>query len=276
MAVTATLITSGTTNEAHGTGSATSASITPASGNYLAVFVGLQPNGLVDVAANATVAGGSLTWTPRATQALPGTGSGTQCRWFTSTAAGGGSFQLTFDCGSDDLYWIKWFVYEVSGGDVSAPVGATATGALGDGTANSVDGADSITLSAAPASTSVVVAAICVDSDTNASNGASPDTGWTEDGQIVSGSGSGFVGYAQAMQRGGSTSTAVSWADTKTQTSSPPQTYGAAQAAIELVELAGGESEAVNPVDNVGITDSASPVLSSNITIRYAHEIRID
>lgn len=240
MAVTATLITSGSSAESHGTGSVSTASITPSSGNFLAVFVLVQPNSSADVASATTISGGSLTYTARATQGLPGTGSTTQAVCFTSTAAGGSAFTLTFDCGANNIFWYKWFVYEVAGGAVAAPTAATATGTLGTGSSNSVDGADSITLSAAPASSSVVVAAIGVDAETDATNGASPDTGWTEDGQVVPTAGS-FDGYAQAMQRGGSTSTAVSWADVKTGPVGA-ETFGAAQLAVELVQ--GGDGTA--------------------------------
>jgi len=128
---------------------------------------------------------------------------------------------------------ISAVVYEVAAPADTAPVGATASGVLGTNTAGSVNGADSITLSATGDATAVVLAYLHVAADPDPSSGATTVDGdeWHEEYQ----SSTGLRAYFQTMSRAPgqpeSTSTDVHWADVQTGTA---DTYSAVQLAVEI------------------------------------------
>jgi len=168
---------------------------------------------------------------------------------FTAVAVGG-STTITIGTGASSTYGMFYAVYEVTGFDTGDPIDAVI--GLAD---NTTDGAKTITLSGAPAASSVVLAGCVVDTDAGL-NDIDGGTGWTEDAQVDSSAS--FFGGAQFQQRTGSTSASVLWNDIRAGAS--VAVFSFAGVAIEVAAGA-GDAEEVNPVDNVGITDAADVVV---------------
>ena len=217
MALAVTLKTSGSSVEDHGTGAATTASFTPADNSLLVIGLTCVDNAAGDISTALTIAdslgGGALTYTARVTQGHAG-GGFAQGRVWTAPVTTGASMTLSFDCGANNIYWYKWFVFEVTGYDTGTPTGGTASAALGDGSNGSFNGSHSITLSSAPASGDYTLAFLGADANSSSSQQVTPGADFTESGELNPSTGS-FLGYAEAQQRTGSTSTTVNWVDTQ-------------------------------------------------------------
>lgn len=165
-----------------------------------------------------------LTWTSRATHA--GGDAYFGGRVWTAPCVAGGNPTLTLDCGSNamDTYLVGLTAYT---GQHASPIGVTASGNDADG-----DGAGSITLSGAPATSSEVHAVLSVISSTGTAT-ATTGTGWT---QRYSASSAliAWLGF-HGQTRTGSTSTAVSWNDVYAGAGTP---YLAMMSAIEIIAAA--------------------------------------
>lgn len=192
--------------------SVATASFTPSNSSLLCVILTITcDTGAVN--ANTTVSGGSLTWTKRLAIDDSGSGYNTTLEFWTAPVATGASMTVTVAntanaaTGSDHTR-VSIKVFDFTGYDTGSPVGATASTA-----ATWSDGAQSLTLSANPASASYVMAARAFVEDAANDVTATHGTGWTElsDNFVLAGS----EGYAclQAQYRTGSTSTTVGWDD---------------------------------------------------------------
>lgn len=148
----------------------------------------------------------------------------------TAPHTSGGSTTLTLSTSAQATFGIFYSVYEVTGHDTTTPIGATAGNAD-----ETQDGQRTLTLDAAPADTSIVIAGITADTNSG-TNQVTPGTGWTEDVEVDS-SGSNF-GFWQTQRRTGSTSTNVVWDDVRPPGSTVVFSTGAV--AVEVVEGAAG------------------------------------
>jgi hypothetical protein len=173
-----------------------------------------------------------LTFTAQASAYQTGE-SKTHLRIFTAPDSAGGSRAITITSGAQGCFGIFYAIYELTGHDTGSPFGATATSAADTPT----DGAHNLTLSGAPASASIVLAAVCADTDPS-STGVTVGTGWSQDANLTSGST--FYGKMQTQRRTGSTSTGVTWDDIRPDTVT---IYSQASAALELKQAAGGGGE---------------------------------
>jgi hypothetical protein len=209
-----------------GTGAFVSASFTPADNTKLVVRIGAQSiAGDTLQGSDLTISGGSLTWTSQvASTTHPGWGYGD--RVYTAPVTTGASMTLTIDAGAFDIHD---YLVEVDEFTEAAAVfvGATASGSDADG-----DGAASITLSAAPAATSICLSYAQSASNGGTANTVTPGTSWSEISEI------GVNDYTtyQSQERTGSTSTSVDWNDL-TATGNP---LGATLTAIEIIAAAVG------------------------------------
>jgi hypothetical protein len=111
---------------------------------------------------------------------------------------------VTLDCGAVNVNCFFGSVVDFTGYDTGAPVGVTGTDA-----ALAVNGADSVTLSAAPASTSIIFGGRIGAVPGSGTVNAAPDTGHVETHDLNLTDNSGV----QTQTRAGSTSTAFGWAD---------------------------------------------------------------
>lgn len=186
--------------------SVTGATFTPPSNSLLVVSTLMMSN---QANGTETVSGGGLTWTKRLTFVSPIHPSGyeyTQEIW-TAPVGTASSMAITVDATGNsgtDPTRVNVQVVAFTGYDMVAPVGATASGSsLGAGAAT-------ITLSAAPATNSVVVATKGTADVNNTNSLATPGTGWTE---VFDQATSYGYGDMETQVRTGSNSTAVTWND---------------------------------------------------------------
>ncbi|HSC07832.1 MAG TPA: hypothetical protein VLD59_13475, partial [Steroidobacteraceae bacterium] len=183
-----------------GTGGFASNAFTPSNNSLLVViafFIDQADSGSEGTSLTITDSVG-LTWTSRAaTTGSPAWSYG--LRIWTAPVTTGVSMTVTIDCGavSVDIYRVE--VYDYTGYDTTTPVGATATGTDADG-----DGAASITLSAAPATTSEVIASALTVLNADVNIGITNGAGFTElfDADMSAG-----FGWSETEVRSGSTST---------------------------------------------------------------------
>jgi hypothetical protein len=162
-----------------------------------------------------SVSGGSLTWTRQSGIIRPDNG-GMAPSFFPlhevwTAPVGGSPSSMTISLGSPtgEIFYDA-HVIAYTGYDTGTPIGATGTGTNpGQGNHTSF----SITLGAAPASTSFVVASLAVGAN-NAAGPVTPGAGWTELYDWVSAD-TGGLGF-QSESRTSSTSTSVDWADIDT------------------------------------------------------------
>lgn len=209
---------------------------------------------------SATATG--LTFTERVTAEATGQFN-TASRILTAPHSAGGSTIITVTTGATQCYTLSYAVYEITGHDTGSPFGATAT--YGP-SATPADGAHSMTLSGAPAASSVVVGSVYVDTDTN-HGGITEGTGWTEDADTYSAT---WYGNQQTQQRTGSTSTSVAWADLKLGSSA---VYNVTSTALEIIAGAGGGTDAtVTPSAVAATTSVPAPTVSTatNATVTPA------
>lgn len=214
----------GQTSGGHGTGPATTSSFTPPDNSKLVAIVGVITNG------GATDPSGDLT----ITDSLGGAGwtssvaVGNANAWsiglriFTKDITTGTSMTVSFDCGSTDAYAYEYGIVALTG---VGSVGATAS----DGN-TATDGAEALTLSAAPAASSLIIGAVMQDPQGGA--GAVPDSGLVELYEFDN-SGAGIQVQYRAP---GSTSTSFGWSDI----GQASTLYKAVAAAIEVTAAAAG------------------------------------
>lgn len=213
-----------TSSDAFGAGAFTTSSFTPGSGRRVIVIAMAQSQ------ANDALNGSDLTisdndsgitsWTAIAnTTAHSGWGYGSRA-WVSDQGASGSAMTVSIDAGAFAMENYRVEVFDV----VSfSSIGATAVGG-----STTFTSAQSITLSGAPASASVCIAAANVALGGGTST-IDPGTGWTE----LAGSDVTRTDWwnFQVQTRTGSTSTTVEWADLAT--GSAP--IGAALLAFEVV-----------------------------------------
>lgn len=186
---------------AHGTGALTG-SITTVNNSLAVVAVSaLADVSSTQVSTNLSVSGGSLTWTKRAQYQLnPSADTEFAVQIWTAPVTTGATFNLTIDCGSVSVYSYDCHAYYYTGYDTGSPTGGIAQ--FGE---NPGSGAISGTLGSAPASTSSVLAAIHLGTE---SMSVTHGTGWTELNDTF---GTDSFHKLQTQHRTGSTSTSVGW-----------------------------------------------------------------
>jgi len=220
-----------------GTGNAVTASFTPQDNSLLVAICNpmAHASGGNIAAANSTVSGGSLTWTKRLSIDSGALGfSYSHClEIWTAPVTTGASMTVThantLDCNGADGRKTAFHIFSYTGYDTGTPTGATVTGSsLSDPTG-------ALTLSAAPASDSMVVASRSFQPDAASDVTASPGSGWTE----IYDNASGATGYSclETQERTGSTSTSVAWTDINVEDTA---VFGTLGAAIEIKAAAGG------------------------------------
>jgi len=227
MALARTNVHSQGSTDGHGTGDFTTTSFTPPNDSLLVVCVAtMRVTTATDLTSSITCAGGGWTYTPRV-----GIGSSTSVysvsqRIFTAPITTGASMTLTIGTGGINMQFYVVAVLAYTGYDTGTPTGATGSLLVED--TGAPDGAQSFTLSGAPATTSEVVAAITLDKD---AAGTTPGSDFTEiyDVQV------GGSGGEQSQIRTGSTSTTVAWVDTNTGGS----IFKLVAAGVEVKEAAG-------------------------------------
>lgn len=221
---TVTSIHQQTSSDSFGTGAFTTTSFTPNSSRRLIVIAHAQSQ------SNDALDGSSLTisdndsgitsWTAIVnTTTHSGWGYGSRA-WVSDQNASGSSMTVSIDAGT---FAIENYRVEVFAVENFSSIGATASGS-----STTFISPQSITLSAAPASASVCLAAANVALGGGTST-IDPGTGWTE----VTGSDVTRTDWwnFQAQTRTGSTSTTVEWQDLATGASP----IGAALLAFEIV-----------------------------------------
>lgn len=231
MALARTIRVQATSSVSHGTGSFVTGSFTPSDNSLLvvAVFYIAESDGASE-GSIITLSGGGLTWTSRAVST---TSAGWQygSRIFSAPVTTGASMALTAGSGGLNVHRYRVVCVEYTGYDTSTPIGATAVGASATG-----DGAASITLSGAPASTSEVFAAALTAFNGASAFGIDPGADFTEQDDVGETSWAAF----QTQYRTGSTSTTVAWADLSS--GSFGSEAGSVLLAVEVKEGSGGGS----------------------------------
>jgi len=191
----------------HGTSGYTTAAFTPSNASLLVVQVGGQTaGGSGDIGAAFTISDtAGLTWTPRANAAMTGSFA-TGTRQWTAPVTTGVSMTVTVDCGANDIAQYLVSIVDVTGYDTGTPVGATV-----QDTSVASDGADTITLSAGTAASSVVVGGRCGGPTGTGTILAAAGSAHTEVHDLNATSALGL--HTQVCDLG-ATSTAFSWTDT--------------------------------------------------------------
>lgn len=244
--------TSGSNSGFGGESSFTTSSFTPGNGTLLCVLAVIQDNNVIGAAASdLTIADslGTLTWTPRLTADVP-TAVGNfapHFRMWTTPITTGASMTVTVSSWNRGGAAVA--VLDYTGYNTSSPVGVTA------GPTDIVDGAFSLTLSGAPATTSEVLGIIAAAHGTTGAFSVTPGTGWVEPFEVDS--------VAEVMleveSRSGSTSTTVSWADTNTGSDTYYSSFGVA---IEIKVAAGADTTVTPSVVNVVTTVPAPTIIA--------------
>lgn len=240
----------------YGTGSFTTASFTPPNNSLLVAFIhGMDDNQGQDIEACLTISDSeTLSWTSRISGGQVG-GYSEGFRVWTAPVTTGTSMTVTADCGAVNMWGYAVDVFAYTNYDTTSPIGATAT----DDTTLPTDGAQSITLSASPATTSEVLAVLSSESD--GTQTVTPGTGWTE---IVENRINNATNMQQIQYRNNSTSTSVSWNDIQT---SAGTVYSTEFGALEIQAAPSGN--AFNGyIDEFKVFDSA--LTASQIKAEHA------
>jgi len=218
----------------------TSGSFVPPNNSLLTVSVSaINGSGGGDVRTGMVLTGGGLTWTLRGgpNGATVAGYTGVHEMW-TAPVTTGASMTLQYAksaavVGSDRAVAV-FAVSAFQNYDTSSPIGTTASGtALGEAAA-------SITLGAAPATSSKVLASRGTGPNGFADVHATPGTGWTEIYDVLSATGG--YGSLQSEDRTGSTSTDVHWNDMAVEAETLWMSSGLA---IEIKASSGGISQAI-------------------------------
>lgn len=263
----------------HGSGNFTSNSFTPPNNSLLAVAgVFLEDGSGADPTTAFVISGGSLTWTERQVATASPTGFGTVTKIWTAPVGTGTSMTVTLSTGGRTAATYALSVRAYEGYNTGSPIGGTATGSQNGGFAGPPDPA-SITLDAAPVSTSEVFAAVGIN---KAAAGVTPGAGYTE---VNDQTNSTKWGALETEIRTGSTSTGVAWVDVRDGGGS---LFQYAAVAIE-VKAAPATTTVTSDLDirwrvaNVVISDldirwRVANVVSSDLDIRWrvANEIASD
>lgn len=184
------------------TGASPSSTFTPPDNCLLVAVVGVcETGGVTDPSADIGISGGGLTWTPVLTIGDSASYS-RGVRIFTAPVITGASMAVTGSLGGGrPLYTLDIHVFAYENVDTGSPIGATAS----SNTIAGGSGPQTLTLSAAPAVTSEVLAVMHT-SPTSSSSPISPTSPWVE--QYDNGGGSIQM---QTQTRAADTSTLVSW-----------------------------------------------------------------
>lgn len=191
-----------------GTGNFTTGSLTPPSSSLLvAAVMFIENNGTTtDPDGAMTISGGSLGYTKRVSVTTAATNFPTWTGIYTAPVTTGASMTLTVGSGGriSGMYAVSIVAY--TGYDTSTPTGATGTTQQNGGVSPAPNPV-SLTLSAAPATTSEVFAAMGADKNTA---GVTPGATFTEVHQPTLNV---DWGELETEARTGSTSTTVDWVD---------------------------------------------------------------
>lgn len=188
---------------------------TPSANSLLVVvFGGCNLDGRIDLG-GLTLSGGGLTWTKQLqTGTFGGDGYAQTCEvWTAPVGASPPSVALQIAgsiASGEDPCRLHVNAFDVTGYNTASPIGTTKI-VNGDG---SETGTYTLTLDAAPASDSIVIAFRFSTPNTATTTEATPGTGWTE--LYDFGTGTGGYGDLQTQSRTGSTSTSVTWNDAVT------------------------------------------------------------
>ena len=244
MALALTARFSGTSAEGHGTGSYTTGSFTPSANSLLVVacYANTAATGNNVVGTLTITDSAGLSWTSGVSVGDSTTTGVTSYGMRIWTAPVGGSpasMTVTLDCGAIDVFCYSVSIFDLTGYDTGAPTGATASGFQAPAAAAN---AWTITLSGAPATTSIVVAAVGVDLNSGSGMAVTVGTGWTEIHDVTS---SVPNENLQTQYRGSSTSTSVTWDDTDAG-AGPETTFARISTALEVKESTGPPPPAPN------------------------------
>lgn len=192
-----------------GVASATSSSFTPSNNSHIYAICTCTGDDLTTVPQTPSISDSEdLTWTLEHSHYVDqpdATGYSAQIWVYSAQITTGVSMTVSFDT-SEATQEVMVQVVEYTGGNDSSRVGAKATG----GKYTAGDSTPTITLGAAPASTSHVLG-VCYlnDYSSTADGSVNPGTGFTEIASIIGGT-SGYS-HLQIQSRSGSTSTSVPW-----------------------------------------------------------------
>jgi hypothetical protein len=237
MALALTARAAGTSAEGHGTGSFTTTSFTPTADSLLVVAVypdcaASGQNILGSLTINDSV---GLTWgSPLVSvqdNSTSGTTSAAMAIWTAEVGSSPTSMTVTFDDGAIDVFCYSYSIVDLTGYDTGTPVGAT--GSQFEFVQAAAD-AWSWSLSGAPATTSIVFAAVGVSLNSGSAMAVTEGAGWSEIHDVVSSVPNLNI---QSQQRSSSTSTTVAWVDTDAGASET--TWTRIGAAVEVKESTG-------------------------------------
>lgn len=209
-----------------GTGGYTTGSFTPPDSSLLVVGIAAMRHTVGgDFSASLTVADSvGLTWTARK-RVGDGADFGTGCAVFTAPVNTGVSMTVTVDCGAESLAWYVVSIIAYTGHDTGTPTAAT--GSVTKTAGFSTPEPATITLDAAPASTSEVFGTIAASKGTPLAivNG----TGYTELYDLSNTD----WGDGESEVRAASTSTSFVWDDVR---NTAAALFGYSAVAVEIKE----------------------------------------
>jgi hypothetical protein len=236
MAITVTDLGTAQSSTGHGSGAFTTGSFTPTANSLLVAIVhAVGDSGGEDIDTNITIADSlAHTWAERPTGNID-SGWSAIVRIYTAPNTPTTAFTITLDCGGDVIHDYVVTVLALEGYDTGTPTGATASE---NNDSTNIDGANTITLSAPPASDSVVVAGMS-HVPSSGITGITHGTGWTE---VADNAVADWL-CAQAQTRTGSTSTSVTWDDVYVGAGSGFRTCSCA---VEI-KAAGASAVTINP-----------------------------
>jgi hypothetical protein len=197
---------------AQGTGPFSTGSFTPADNSLLVAAVMCGTNTAANSDTNFITTGGGWTWTKRVNRTITFNTDGFIHQIWTAPVATGASMTVTSTHTGETSYAYGIAVYAYTGYNTSSPVGGTASG---DATGTS----QSLTLSAAPASDSDVLAFINITAANSTASDASASSGSSFTELFETNTEGSFEKWS-AQARTGSVSDAVSWT-TASSASSP-------------------------------------------------------
>lgn len=194
-----------------GTGNFTSNSFTPSSSSLLVVAGGFIENASTTDPTTSFVISdsGSHTWTQRVAQVVSPTSFPSLVKIWTAPITTGASTTITLGTSGRTAAFYACSVVCYTGYDTGTPVGATGTNSKGSGFTGPPDPI-SITLSGAPATTSEVFGALCVDRDVA---DATPGSAFTEIDDLMNTAGP--WGGLETEVRTASASTTVDWVNAR-------------------------------------------------------------
>lgn len=236
-----------------GTSAQVSGSFIPRANSLLTVQAyAMEYEGTTDPSGDMTISGGGLTWVP-----IANIGNGSSWAvglraWYAAVGSSPSSMTVSVDCGSRNIQFCVFTATDTTGYDTSDPIGATAIGGGSGSTGLGNDGPISITLSAAPASDSVVLGFCGSTIDSYADSTIEPGTGWTE---VID------FGTFHVQKRTGSTSTSVGWDDIRGGTDIVQKSVAvafeikAAPTANKVVDVPKGTLSLTSFVPSVAVSD---------------------